>query len=202
MVNGTKGKLEVITGCMFSGKTIELQRRLERVEIAKRKYALFKPFIDTRGTPDRVKAHVFGGNLGREMPATRLPDDVDTYADLARMYEAGDLDSCEVVGFDEGNFFASGIVNLCTELVDHGKRVVVAGLDLNFRAKPFGAMPLLLALADHVTKLSAVCMQCGKDATRSQRLIDGVPAPASSPEILVGGLDSYQARCKDCFVLT
>ena len=202
MVDEGKGRLEVITGCMFSGKTTELHRRLERVAIAKREYVLFRPFSDTRGTPESSTVHVFGRNLGHEMPATRVPDDVDTYEDLARMYKAGDLDSCEVVGFDEGNFFAMGIVNLCTELVEHGKRVIVAGLDLNFRAKPFGAMPFLLALADDLTKLSAICAKCGKDATRSQRLIDGVPAPASSPEILVGGLDSYEARCKNCFIGT
>ena len=104
-----------------------------------------------------------------------------------------------MVAFDEGNFFSERLPSLCEELVERGKRVLVAGLDLTFAGEPFGPMPTLLALADQVDKLEAVCVKCGRPATRSQRLVDGRPASASGPVIQVGGLGSYEARCRTCY---
>lgn len=186
------GKLEVITGCMFAGKTEELLRRVERARIAKKQVLLCKPDLDTRYSEREVVTH-----YGRSLPCLRLPTEV-SLAELERL--AGDeLGKADVVAFDEAHFFGTGFPRLCEELVGRGKRVIVAGLDLNFRAEPFGTMPELLALADEVTKLQAVCVVCGKPATRTQRLVDGKPA-REGPEILIGGLESYEARCRDCFV--
>lgn len=186
------GKLEVITGCMFAGKTEELLRRVERARIAKKRVLLCKPSLDTRYSETEVVTH-----YGRSLPCLRLPIEV-SLAELKR--RAGeDLGKADVVAFDEAHFFGPDFPQLCEELVARGKRVIVAGLDLNFRAEPFGPMPVLLALADEVTKLQAVCVVCGKPATRTQRLVDGKPAKGG-PEILIGGLESYEARCRDCFV--
>lgn len=198
--------LEAITGCMFSGKTTELHRRLERVRIAGRSFVLFKPYIDTRGNEKLNKPHHPPGVSGHEMASMTLQENIISYDQLAIMCntarEPVDLEHVEVVGVDEAQFLDPEFVKILLELVDRGKRVIVAGLDLDFMARPFGVMPYLLALAESVTKLSAVCMQCGNDASRSQRLINGEPAPSSSPEILIGGAEQYEARCKDCFVLS
>lgn len=188
------GKLEVITGCMFSGKTEELLRRLERVRIAGRPFALFKPVTDDRYSTDSVMTH-----YGREFPATRLPVDIGRYSDLKSAFVSGDLDSCAVVGFDEGNFFQETIVELCEELVRRGKRVIVAGLDLTYRETPFGPMPILMAKADELVKLAAVCTRCGGAATRSRRIALEQIAPQDDTDILVGGSSSYEANCRDCF---
>lgn len=186
------GKLEVIAGCMFAGKTEELLRRVERARIAKKRVLLCKPDLDTRYSEVEVVTH-----YGRSLPCLRLPTDV-TLPELARL-AGGELDGADVVAFDEAHFFGSQFPQLCEALVDQGKRVIVAGLDLNFRGEPFGSMPVLLALADEVTKLQAVCVVCGKPATRTQRLVGGKPAKGG-PEILIGGLETYEARCRDCFV--
>jgi thymidine kinase len=186
------GKLEVITGCMFAGKTEELLRRVERARIAKKKVLLCKPSLDTRYSEVEVVTH-----YGRSLPCLRLPAEV-TLGELMRL-AAGELEGADVVAFDEAHFFGPEFPELCEALVGQGKRVIVAGLDLNFRGEPFGPMPVLLALADEVTKLQAVCVVCGKPATRTQRLVDGKPAKGG-PEILIGGLESYEARCRDCFV--
>jgi len=186
------GKLEVIAGCMFSGKTEELLRRIERAKIAKRKVLLLKPEIDTRYSKEEVVTH-----YGRSYPCRRIPLDIT----LETLKEAlgSELDEAEVVGFDEAHFFAPTFVEVCTSLADQGKRVIVAGLDLDFRGEPFGCMPQLLALADEVLKLTAICVKCGKPATRTQRLINGKPAPRKAPVVVVGGLDIYEARCRDCW---
>lgn len=186
------GKLEVITGCMFAGKTEELLRRVERARIAKKRVLLFKPALDTRYSAKEVVTH-----YGRALPCFRLPTRLTLEELERRMGE--DLGKADVVAFDEAHFFGPEFPKVCEALVGHGKRVIVAGLDLNFRGEPFGPMPELLALADEVLKLQAVCVVCGKPATRSQRLIDGKPA-REGPEILVGGLESYEARCRNCFV--
>ncbi|NOX44932.1 MAG: thymidine kinase [Caldiserica bacterium] len=186
------GKLEVITGCMFAGKTEELLRRVERARIAKKRVLLFKPSLDTRYSAEEVVTH-----YGRSLPCHRLPSEV-SMGQLERLV-GDELAAADVVAFDEAHFFGRGFPELCEALVARGKRVIVAGLDLNFRGEPFGPMPELLALADEVVKLQAVCVVCGKPATRSQRLIDGKPA-REGPEILIGGLESYEARCRDCFV--
>ncbi|MGC9529106.1 MAG: thymidine kinase [Candidatus Bipolaricaulaceae bacterium] len=186
------GRLEVIAGCMFSGKTEELLRRVERARIAKKRVLLLKPALDTRYADEEVVTH-----YGRSLPAFRLP--VTGEGERLWALADGRIDGAEVVAFDEAQFFSSAFPGLCEQLVAQGKRVVVAGLDLNFRGQPFGPMPRLLALADEVIKLQAVCVICGQAATRTQRLVDGAPA-TSGPEILVAGLEAYEARCRNCFV--
>jgi thymidine kinase len=189
-----QGRLEVITGGMFSGKTEELIRRLERVRIAGKRLLLFKPTIDNRYSEQTVVTH-----YGREFAAHQLAPADETIATLERVVGADALAAASVVAFDEGNFFSDGLPALCESLVASGKRVIVAGLDLTFAARPFGPMPTLMALADEVVKLHAVCVRCGAVAARSQRLIDGKPAPTDGPVIQIGGLDQYEARCRDCY---
>jgi len=188
------GRLEVITGCMFSGKTEELIRRLERVRIARGNVLLFKPTIDARYSERAVVTH-----YGREFESHLLASGAETLERLEEMVGVETLRDAAVVAFDEGNFFSGRLPQLCERLVQLKKRVIVAGLDLTFSAKPFGPMPILMALADQVDKLQAVCVQCGGVATRSQRLIDGKPAPASDPIIKVGGIGTYEARCRACY---
>jgi len=188
-------QLEVITGCMFSGKTEELIRRLERVRIAGRKILLFKPTIDDRYAEAAVVTH-----YGREFAAHQLPPGEETLDKLIDIVGNEALAECSVIAFDEGNFFSDRLTDLCQELVAMGKRVIVAGLDLTFAEEPFGPMGPLMSLADRVDKLQAVCVKCGGVATRSQRLIDGQPAPTDGPVIQVGGVGSYEARCRNCYV--
>ncbi len=188
------GRLEVITGCMFSGKTEELIRRLERVRIARGKILLFKPTIDDRYSTEAVVTH-----YGREFAAYLLPPGEETVEKLTEIAGSHALAESTVVAFDEGNFFSERFPDLCEQLVEMGKRVIVAGLDLTFAGKPFGPMPTLMALADEVVKLHAVCVKCGAPATRSQRLINGRPAPPSDTVIKVGGSEVYEARCRDCY---
>ena len=191
----TKGRqLEVITGCMFSGKTEELIRRLERVRIARGEILLFKPTIDNRYSTTSVMTH-----YGREFAAHLLPPGEETMESLERIVGRDAVEKATVIAFDEGNFFSQRLPDLCEDLVERGKRVIVAGLDLTFAGEPFGPMPTLLALADRVDKLEAVCVKCGRPATRSQRLVNGRPASTDGPVIQVGGLGSYEARCRDCY---
>lgn len=198
-----KGSLEVIAGCMFSGKTDELLRRVERLVFANKPFIVVKPAFDTRYSKDEVVAH-----RGQRVEALLLTRGQETWQELNRVSE-GKLEKAQVVAFDEGNFFSSKLVELCLGLIEQGKRVIVAGLDLNFRAEPFGPMSDILAYADEVTKLKAVCVKCGReDADRTQRMTaEGKPAPKNSPLIIVGGKKSddqdyyYEARCKDCHEL-
>jgi len=187
-------QLEVITGCMFSGKTEELIRRLERVRIARGKLLLFKPNIDDRYEKNSVMTH-----YGRAFDAHLLESGSESVDQLVELVGTDELFASDVVAFDEGNFFSEHLPCLCQELVARGKRVIVAGLDLTFAEEPFGPMPRLMALADRVDKLQAVCVKCGGVATRSQRLIDGRPAPTDGPVIQIGGAESYEARCRDCY---
>lgn len=187
------GKLEVITGPMFAGKTEELLRRVERARIAKKSVALFKPALDTRYASDRVVAH-----NGRSLPCHVLPGDINP-ASFFQIVPGPLWESTEVLAFDEAHFFGPEFPALCEDLVKKGKRVIVAGLDLNFRGEPFGPMPILLALADEILKLTAVCTVCGNPATRSQRLLDGKPV-LEGPEVLIGGLESYEPRCRQHFI--
>jgi len=189
-----QGRLEVITGCMFSGKTEELIRRLERVRIARGKILLFKPTIDNRYSDTAVVTH-----YGREFPAHLLPPGEETLEKLLEIAGEEALAESTVIAFDEGNFFSDRFPELCEELVEMGKRVIVAGLDLTFAGEPFGPMPTLMALADQVDKLHAVCVKCGAPATRSQRLIDGRPAPPDDAVIKIGGQEVYEARCRNCY---
>ena len=189
------GRLEVITGCMFSGKTEELIRRLERVWIARRDYVLIKPTIDNRSGAKTVATH-----YGRSLESFPLEPGQETISGLEKTVGQIRLRKAAVVAFDEGQFFSPKFPNLCQELVARGKRVIVAGLDLDFRGEPFGSMPALLALADEVTKLQAVCVKCGQPATRTQRLVNGQPASLSNPLIVIGGAEKYEARCQNCYV--
>lgn len=195
MLHMANRQLEIITGCMFSGKTEELIRRLERVRIAGRKILLFKPTIDVRYGTTAVVTH-----YGREFAAHQLPPGEETLERLVAIVGKDALAQASVIAFDEGNFFSGRLTDLCQELVGMGKRVIVAGLDLTFAEEPFGPMGPLMSLADRVDKLQAVCVKCGGVATRSQRLIDGHPAPSDGPVIQVGGIGSYEARCRNCYV--
>ena len=189
------GKLEVITGCMFSGKTEELIRRLERVRIARGNVLLFKPTLDDRYGRNKVATH-----FGRELDGILLEPGKESIEELIELAGKVVFTKAAVLAFDEGNFFSKKLPALCEKLVQKmDKRVIVAGLDLTFAGEPFGPMPTLLALADQVDKLQAVCVKCGGIATRTQRLIDGKPAPSSDPVIKVGGLGTYEARCRDCY---
>jgi len=195
MLHMMNRQLEIITGCMFSGKTEELIRRLERVRISGRKILLFKPSIDDRYASAAVVTH-----YGREFAAHQLKPGEETLDRLIEIAGEDAFDGAAVIAFDEGNFFSDHLTDLCQVLVGKGKRVIVAGLDLTFAEEPFGPMGPLMSLADRVDKLQAVCVQCGGVATRSQRLIDGQPAPIDGPVIQVGGVGSYEARCRNCYV--
>lgn len=180
------GWIELICGSMFSGKTEELLRRIRRAEIARKQIMVFKPHLDNRYGLDRVASH---NGVARD--DALVVESADAILDLV----APDI---EVVAVDEAQFFDWSIADVCNELADRGKRVIVAGLDQDFRNEPFGPMPLLLALAERVDKLHAICVKCGASASRTQRLIDGRPARYDDPVILVGGSESYEARCRDC----
>jgi thymidine kinase len=180
------GWLELICGSMFSGKTEELLRRIRRTQIARKKIQTFKPRIDDRYGLGRVASHNGVSH-----------DDVHVVADAAELLRLVEVDT-EVVAIDEVQFFDADIVDVCDELANQGKRVIVAGLDQDFRGEAFGPMPELLARAERVSKLHAICVVCGASASRTQRLIDGRPARYDEPIILVGGSESYEARCRTC----
>jgi thymidine kinase len=189
-----KGRLEVIAGCMFSGKTEELLRRIERERIAKKKVLLLKPENENRYSQEKVVTH-----KGYSLPCIRIPLKIN-YIDLEKMLRL-DLIEAQVIGFDDAQFFDRDFFPfLCEMLILKGKRVIVAGLDLDFKRIPFGPMPVLLAFADEVLKLTAVCVKCGKPAVCTQRIVKGQPASLDGPLVQVGGLDNYEARCRDCYV--
>lgn len=180
------GSLTVITGSMFSGKTEELIRLVRRSMYARRKVQVFKHALDTRSETVGIKAHS-GGGLQKATEVSTSDELLDRVTPTT-----------DVVAIEEVQFFDERIVEVCRRLADGGFDVVAAGLDMDFRGHPFGPMPDLLAEADDVIKLHAICARCGRDASRSQRLIDGKPAPASAPTILVGAQESYEARCRHC----
>jgi thymidine kinase len=176
---GQNGWIEVICGSMFSGKTEELLRRLKRAQIARQRVQVFKPVIDNRYSAEHVQSH----------DANRIPSRVvEKGRDILKLVE----DHTRVVGIDEAQFFDESIVEVAQKLAYRGIRVVVAGLDMDFRGIPFGPMPKLLAVAEEVTKLSAVCVICGQPASRSQRIAGGTST------IAVGAKDLYEARCRFC----
>jgi thymidine kinase len=180
------GSLTVITGSMFSGKSEELIRRLRRALYAHRSVQVFKHALDTRSEHTEIRSH--SGAALHDAVAISTSDEL-----LERVEQ-----KIDIVAIEEAQFFDEGIVDVCRHLADAGYEVVAAGLDMDFRGEPFGPMPRLLAEADEVVKLRAICARCGRDASRSQRLIDGRPAPASAPTILVGAQESYEARCRHC----
>ncbi|MFW6135506.1 MAG: thymidine kinase [Chloroflexota bacterium] len=181
----TGGWIEVICGSMFSGKTEELIRRLRRARIAKQQTQVFKPTIDTRYADREVTSH-------NGMQIEALP--VEDTAQVREMIAP----ETTVVAIDEAQFFDDDVVLLCEKLADRGLRVIVAGLDMDFRGEPFGPMPALMARAEQVTKLQAICVECGGPASRTQRLIDGEPAAYDDPVIFVGASEVYEARCRGC----
>lgn len=183
----TKGVLEVICGPMFSGKSEELMRRLRRAKIAKQHTMTFKPSIDNRHSIEYVVSHD-----GNKLYAQAL-DEVTAIPDIAQQ------DTIDVIGIDEAQFFPREIIPVICTLIEQGKRVIVAGLDLDFRGVPFGSMPILLAIADKVTKLNAICCLCGKDANCTQRLVNGKPAKHDDPIVMIGAQEAYQARCRNCY---
>ena len=178
------GRIEVICGSMFCGKTEELIRRVRRAIIAKQKVKVFKPSIDDRYGIKRITSHT--GQSVEAIPVSAASEILEIANGEAT-----------VVAIDEAQFFDNGITEVVQELVDsYGNRVIIAGLDLDFRGEPFGAMPHLLAIAEDVTKLHAICVCCGKEASRTQRLVNGEPARYDDPIILVGAQESYEARCR------
>ncbi|MDB4952302.1 MAG: Thymidine kinase [Gemmatimonadetes bacterium] len=181
-----QGWIEVVTGVMFSGKSEELIRRVRRALIAKRRVQVFKSALDDRyAGVERISSHDGSG-------VEAVP--VRTSADIA---EKAHRDT-HVFAVDEVQFLDDGIVDVLTLLADRGARVIVAGTDMDFRGEPFGPIGRLLAVADTVDKLHAICVRCAAPATRNQRLVDGQPAPYESPTIQVGGAESYEARCRRC----
>ncbi len=185
MMSQQMGSLEVITGSMFCGKTEELIRRLRRATIAKQTIQVFKPVIDDRYAYSKVTSHA-----GSDIEA--LP--ITTSAELLEQLNP----EATVIGIDEAQFFDPAIVDVANHLADRGLRVIVTGLDTDFRGEPFGCMPTLMAQADKVDKLSAICMVCGEPATRTQRLINGRPAHYNEPIVVVGASNMYEARCRRC----
>lgn len=179
-----KGIVEVICGSMFSGKTEELIRRVRRAIIAKQHVQVFKPQIDNRYGIEQVTSH--NGQNVKAMPVPKAADILNC------------LDSnTTVVAIDEAQFFDSGIIEVVEELANQGMRVLVAGLDTDFRGEAFGNMPELMCRAEEVTKLRAICMVCGHHASRTQRLVNGKPAYFDEPIILVGAQESYEPRCRE-----
>jgi thymidine kinase len=179
-MDGSTGSIEVICGSMFSGKSEELIRRIRRAMIARQKVQAFKPEMDDRFSPDDIVSH----------------DDRRT--DCRKVRSAEEIlplveDDTRVIGIDEAQFLGDGLVEVCEKLADRGKRVIVAGLDQDYRGKPFEPIPQLLALAESITKTMAVCMKCGAAANKTQRLI------ASDERIVVGAGEAYEPRCRKCF---
>jgi thymidine kinase len=181
----TGGWIEVICGSMFSGKTEELIRRLRRAQIAKQEIQVFKPAVDTRYAVREVTSH-----NGIQIEATPVENTEQLRGMLAP--------NTTVVAIDEAQFFADDVIPLCRELAGQGLRVIVAGLDVDFRGEPFGPMPALMARAEQVDKLQAICVKCGGPASRTQRLIEGKPAAYDDPVILVAASEVYEARCRGC----
>ena len=179
------GWIEIVCGSMFSGKTEELIRRVRRARIAKQQVQVFKPALDRRYHAEQVSSH--NGLQWEAVPV----------GDAREILERLEPDTT-VVAVDEAQFFDWELSDVCSELAEQGLRVILAGLDMDFRGEPFGPMPLLMAEAEEVTKLQAICVACGAPASRTQRLIDGRPAAYDDPIILVGGSESYEARCRSC----
>ena len=180
-----EGWIEVISGCMFAGKTEELIRRINVLSYAKKNIIVFKPKIDNRYSDSEIVSH-----SGAKVPCLV----VEKAQDILKKIEA----DTEVVAIDEVQFFDKDIVEVCEYLADKGIRVMVAGLDKDFRGESFGVMPELLTRAEFVTKLTAVCAKCGAPATRTQRLVNGKPAGFEDPIVMVGADESYEPRCRRC----
>ncbi len=182
------GWIEVISGNMYAGKTEELLRRIRRVEYAKKTILVFKPKLDNRYSENEVVSHnkerIKSINIGN-------PRDILKYVDPLPY----------AIAIDEVQFLDREVIDICEELADKGVRVILAGLDRDFKGEPFGIMPELLARAEYVTKLHAICQVCGAPATRTQRIINGKPAKYTDPVVLVGAKEQYEARCRHCHIV-
>jgi thymidine kinase len=172
------GWIEVITGCMFSGKTEELIRRLKRAQIAKQKVVVFKPAIDNRYSAENIVSH------NEQSLSSIVITDVNEIIELSK--------DAQVVGIDEAQFFSSDILDVCNQLADNGKRVIAAGLDQDYKGVPFEPMPGLLSIAEYITKTLAICMVCGNPADRTQRKTH------THERVVVGASEVYEARCRKC----
>ncbi|SVB01887.1 uncharacterized protein METZ01_LOCUS154741 [marine metagenome] len=173
------GWIEVICGSMFSGKTEELIRRLRRAQIAKMNITIFKPHLDSRYSDDHIVSH---NQLKMKSHIVKSTDEILELAEDA-----------DVIGIDEGQFFDNSILDVCKTLAGSGKRVIVAGLDTDFRGLPFGPMPQLMCEADYLDKLRAICVKCGNPASYTQR------TSSDAEQVVIGELDKYEARCRNCF---
>lgn len=183
------GWIEVVAGVMFSGKSEELMRRVRRATIARKRVQVFKSHLDDR------YAGLWAVSSHDRRTVEAVP--VDSSAQIMQRLDP----MAQVVAIDEAQFLDDGILRVATALADRGRRVILAGLDTDFRGEPFGVMPQLMAIAEVVDKLHAICVMCGSPASRTQRLIDGKPAAYDSPIIMVGAADSYEARCRACHVV-
>ncbi|MBL0890739.1 MAG: thymidine kinase [Gemmatimonadaceae bacterium] len=183
------GWMEVIAGVMFSGKTEELLRRVRRATIARKRVQVFKSHLDDR----YAGLWAVSSHDRRTFEATPVDSSSQILLRLDPM--------AQVIAIDEAQFLDAGVVQVASSLADRGRRVILAGTDTDFRGEPFGAMPQLMAVAEMVDKLHAICVLCGSPASRNQRLIDGKPAPYESPTIMVGAADSYEARCRACHIV-
>jgi thymidine kinase len=179
----TEGRIEVVCGGMFSGKTEELIRRVRRAVIARQPVQVFKPHIDDRYSLDNITSHT--GQSIQAVPVALAADILDQLNP-----------DTTVVAIDEVQFFDAGIVQVAQQLAGRRLRVICAGLDMDFRGEPFGCMPQLLSIAEEILKLSAICTVCGMPATRTQRLVNGKPAFYDDPIIMVGAQETYEARCR------
>jgi thymidine kinase len=179
IINQKTGWIEVICGSMFSGKTEELIRRIRRAEYAKQRVLVFKPVIDDRYDANNIVSH-----SQMQAPSIPINEPSEIYTYLQ--------DDIKIVAIDEAQFFDESIVGICNDLADQGYRVIVAGLDQDFKGEPFGSMPQLLCVAEYVTKNLAICMKCGNPANRTQRTIH------KGEQILVGSTEAYEARCRNC----
>ena len=180
-----EGWIEVICGCMFAGKTEELIRRINVLSYARKNILVFKPKIDDRYSTTEIASHA-----GSKVPCIVI-------SEAKEILDHVNYDT-DVVAIDEVQFFDEDVVDICEYLADSGLRVMVAGLDKDFRGEPFGVLPDLLTRAEFVTKLTAVCAKCGAPATRTQRIINGKPASFNDPIVLVGAKEAYEPRCRHC----
>ena len=180
-----RGLIEVICGPMFAGKSEEIIRRVRRIEYAKRKVICFKPGIDNRYSEDEICSH---NKTKKKSYVISSSKDIEKYID----------NDVYAVVVDEVQFLDDNIINVCERLANNGIRVIVGGLDMDFRGEPFSIMPALLSRAESVTKLTAICVKCGEEATRTQRVVDGVPAFYDDPIVIVGASESYEPRCRKC----
>lgn len=186
--NPNMGSIEIICGPMFAGKTEELVRRIKRMEYAKKRFVVFKPEIDDRYSEKEIVSH---SNL--RWDAISIKKSMEIY-----QYVTADI-NCVVI--DEVQFFDEDVVRIVEDLANRGLRVICAGLDQDFKSEPFGVVPELLAKADFVTKLTAICSVCGAPATKTQRIVNGKPASIDEKQILVGANESYEPRCRRCHVV-